>query len=229
MIKDELSLTLNSLTISHPLDGPGAIITSIKFDGKNYELWNRAVTTALMAKNKLGFIGGCISKLEPTTSLAKKNAWNMVNSMITLWILNVVDSKLHTSMAYEDTTHKMWVNIQKRYSVINVPCIHQLKSEIAFCKQGSMELVELYSKLIGLWSELANFIKIPNSTCECTCGKCICDTYRTIIKMMEDDKPHKFLMGLDDDLQGVKFWPSILCRRWTKFSTWCNGKKIMSE
>ena len=67
----------------HPLDGPGAIITSIKFAGKNYELWNMTVTTALMSKNKLRFIDGSISKPEPTASSAKKNAWNMVNSMIT--------------------------------------------------------------------------------------------------------------------------------------------------
>jgi len=67
----------------HPSNGPGTIITSIKFDGKNYELWNRAVTTTLMSKNKLGFIDSSISKPKPTTSPAKKNAWNMVNSMIT--------------------------------------------------------------------------------------------------------------------------------------------------
>lgn len=94
----------------------------------------------------------------------------------------------------------MWVNIQKRYSVVNVPHIHQLKSEIASCKQDNMEVVEFYSNLMGLWSELANNIKIPNSTCKRTCGKCDCDTHGAIIKMMEEDKAHQFLMGLDDDL-----------------------------
>ena len=100
--------------------------------------------------------------------------------MITSWILYVIDPKLYTSVAYEDTTHKMWVNIQKRYSIINVPHMHQIKAEIASCKQGSMEVVEFYSKLVGLWNELANFIKILSLTCECTCGKCSCDTAETI-------------------------------------------------
>jgi len=89
------------------LDGTGAIITSIKFDGQNYEWWNRAVTIALMAKNKLGFIGGRISKPQPAAPLAKKNAWTMVNSMLTSWILNVIEPNLHTSMTYENTTYKM--------------------------------------------------------------------------------------------------------------------------
>ena len=94
----------------------------------------------------------------------------------------------------------MWGNIQKRYSIINVPCIHQLKVEIASCKQGSVEVVEFYSKLMGLWSELANFVKIPSTKCACTCGKCNCDTHWTIISMTKDDKTHQFLMGLDDGL-----------------------------
>jgi len=195
-----LSLILNCRFYLHPSDGPGAIITSIKFDKKNYELWNRAVTIALMAKNKPGFIDGSISKLEPMAHPMKKNAWNMVNSMITSWILNVIDSKLHTSVAYEDTTHRMWVNIQKRSFVINVPRIHQLKAKIASCKQGTMEVVDFYSKLTGLWSELENFIKILISTCKCTCGRCSCDINGTVIKMMEGDKTHQFLMGLDDNL-----------------------------
>jgi len=63
-----------------------------------------------------------------------------------------------------------------------------------------MEVVKSYSKLMELWSELENFIKIPSSTCGCMCGKYGCDTYRTIINMVEDDNTHKFLMGLDDDL-----------------------------
>lgn len=95
---------------------------------------NRVVTTTPMFKNKLGFTDSSISKPEPTTSVAKKNAWNMVNSMITSWMLNVIDPKLHSSVAYEATIHKMRVNIQKRYLVINVLCIHQLKAEIASYK-----------------------------------------------------------------------------------------------
>ena len=120
-----------------------------------------------------------------------------------LVILNVIDPKLHTSAAYEDAAHKMWVNIQKRSSIMNVPRSHQLKAEIASCKQGSMEVVEFYSKLMGLWSELANFIKIPSAKCECTCGKCSGDTHGTIIRMMEDDKTHQLLMGLADGLYQI--------------------------
>ena len=49
----------------HPAEGPGALITAVVFDGKNYDLWAKAVRTALKSKNKLGFIDGSITKSKP--------------------------------------------------------------------------------------------------------------------------------------------------------------------
>ena len=110
----------------HPSDSPGALITSIKFDGKNYELWESAVKMALRAKNKLGFIDGTMVKPDGTDgkNLAEINTWEMVNSMIQSWIMNVIDPKLHKSVAYVDSAHKLWENIKKRYAVANIPNIN---------------------------------------------------------------------------------------------------------
>ena len=91
----------------------------------------------MRAKNKLGFIDGIITKSGMTggdENLAMTNAWEMVNSMITSWIMNVIDLKLHGSIAYINSPHAMWQNIRKRYSVPNIPRIHKLKVEIASCK-----------------------------------------------------------------------------------------------
>lgn len=48
----------------HPAEGPGALITAMVFDGKYYDLWEKAARTALKAKNKLGFIDGSLTKPE---------------------------------------------------------------------------------------------------------------------------------------------------------------------
>jgi len=78
------------------------------------------------------------------------NAWIIVNSMITSWILNVIEPRLHGSIAYADMPQAIWENIQKRYLVLNVPNIHQLKAKIASCKQGNLELVDFLNKFMGL-------------------------------------------------------------------------------
>ena len=93
----------------------------------------------MKATNKLGFIDGKITK--PTVTEGEEsdeaNAWDMVNSMVTSWIMNVIDPKLHGSIAYVKSAHKMWTDIQKRYFVPNMPKIHILKAEIALYKQGN--------------------------------------------------------------------------------------------
>ena len=77
---------------------------------------------------KLAFIDGKITK--PTVKdgeyLTEANAWEIVNSMITSWIMDVIDPKLHASVAYVDSAQTMWENIWKRYSTPNVPRIDQL-------------------------------------------------------------------------------------------------------
>jgi len=42
-----------SLYLLHPSDMPGVTITTARFNGKSYELWEQAVQTTLKAKNKL--------------------------------------------------------------------------------------------------------------------------------------------------------------------------------
>jgi len=90
----------------------------------------------LKAKNKLGFIERTLAKLEPKKGedLSELNAWEIVNSMICSWIVNVIDPKLHTSVAYTETAQDMWENLKRRYAVANSPKIHRLRTDLASCK-----------------------------------------------------------------------------------------------
>jgi len=77
----------------------------------------------------------------------------------------------------------------------NTPKIHQLKAKIANCKQGDLVVGDFYSKLMNLWNELFNLVKVPL----CTCKGCECGAASWIMAMYEEDKAHQFLMGLNDD------------------------------
>ena len=64
-----ISNSSNQNTINHsdPLylhasDHPGLLLVSKHFDGSHYNSWNKAISIALSAKNKLGFINGKIPK-----------------------------------------------------------------------------------------------------------------------------------------------------------------------
>ena len=68
-------------------------------------------------------------------------------------------------------------------------------NDLASCKQGGLEVVEFYSKLMGLWSELESVVKLSH----CTCSKCECEVENKVVKMVEEERTHQFLMGLNDD------------------------------
>jgi len=128
------------------------------------------------------------------------NAWIIVNSMITSWILNVIEPRRHASTDYADLAPAIWESIQKRYSVPNMPKVHQLKAKIASCKQGNLKVVDFFNKRMGLWNELENCVKRPN----CNYG-----AMEKYVKLAENDKAHQFLMGLDDDAYS-NIWSQIL-------------------
>ena len=150
----------------HPSDASSAIITTIRLNGRNFNTWEKAVITALTVKNKIALVDGTITKPDPKGECnpAQINAWIIVNSMVTSLILNVIEPRLHASIAYADSAQAIWENIQKRYSVPNVPKIHQLKVEIASCKQGTLDMVEFFNKLMGLWNEFDSCIKRQTCT-----------------------------------------------------------------
>jgi len=148
----------------HPAEGPGVLITTVIFDGKNFDLWEIAVRMALKAKNKLGFIEGTLKRPAETSDedFSEANAWDIVNSMLCSWLLNIIDPKLRMTVAYSETAYAMWNNLKRRYSVANTPKIYQLKAAIADCKQGILEVGEFYSKLTNLWNELSNHRRFQN-------------------------------------------------------------------
>ena len=80
----------------------------------------------------------------------------------------------------------MWENLRKRYASGNTPKVHQLKIALTSCKQEGLEVVEFYSKLMALWSELDNYIKFSH----CTCGRCECKVGERIVKMVDEGKTH---------------------------------------
>ena len=110
----------------------------------------------------------------------------MVNSMLCSWLVNVIEPKLWMTIADSDVAKIMWDDLKKRYGTTNTPKIHQLKSDIANCKQGGLEVGEFHSKLMNLWIELNNLVKVP----VCTCSGCKCVVSSKILAMYEEDKAH---------------------------------------
>lgn len=175
----------------HASDNPGALITSVVFNGDNYNEWSTELTNALRAKRKLGFIDGTISK--PSIDDPNFELWGSVNSMIVGWIRSSIEAKVRSTVTFISDSHKLWENLKKRFSVGNKVRVHHLKEQLASCKQGGQSVMEYYGKLAKMWEELDTYKPLP---------PCSCSAAAIYEKERDEEKVHQFVMGLDESRFG---------------------------
>ncbi|KAI3454794.1 hypothetical protein Pfo_011457 [Paulownia fortunei] len=135
-------------------DHPGASLVSKPLNGDNYATWSKSMGIALSAKNKTGFIDGSIKK--SSTYDEKFAGWKRCNDMMLSWIPNSIDPSLLDSVIYAKLVSDVWADLKDRFSQNNAPRIFQLQREIASSHQETMSVTTYYSKMKGLWDELAS-------------------------------------------------------------------------
>ncbi|CAA7020470.1 unnamed protein product [Microthlaspi erraticum] len=179
------------------LPNPGNLaIALVQFNGDNFDEWAQAVWTALRVKKKFGFVDGSVT--EPAKDAADHEDWLSAKSMVTLWILNTVDSKVRRTLANKEDPAELWKEIKELFSEGNGPRIQENKAELAVCRQGNSSVIEYFGKLQVLWEDLLNYETSP----ECKCGLCKCNLNSELEKKREEDRIHQFLLGLDDAIYG---------------------------
>lgn len=178
-------------------DTPGNVITQVQLKGANYDEWAQAVRISLRARRKWGFIDGTLKK--PAEDSIQMEDWWTVHSMLVSWVMNTIEPKLRSSISYKENAKDLWEDKQERFSVINGPRIHQLRTELAETKQRGMTILSYYGKLKCLWEDLAQYDPLPS----CSCANCTCDINLKLQKQRDAAMVHLFLMGLDEDTYGT--------------------------
>ncbi|XP_012851492.1 PREDICTED: uncharacterized protein LOC105971187 [Erythranthe guttata] len=154
---------ITDLYTIHHSDSPSTILVTPLLTGDNYGSWSRAVTMALRAKNKLGFVDG---SLPIPTEKSDISNWERCNDLVGSWILNSVSPEIRPSILYAETAAQIWTDLKDRFSQSNAPKIYQLKQSISSLKQESMSVSLYFTQLKSLWDELGSIIHITPCICE---------------------------------------------------------------
>ncbi|XP_024199829.1 uncharacterized protein LOC112203031 [Rosa chinensis] len=147
---------------THHSDHPGLVLVSKPLNGDNYGGWKRAMTPALNSKNKLGFVNGTIKAPLEETDPEGYATWSRCNDMVHSWIINTIDPEITDSVIYYPTAHEVWEDFRERFSQGNAPRIFEIQREIACLRQEQMSVSAYYTKLKGLWDELATYSEISS-------------------------------------------------------------------
>lgn len=117
----------------------------------------KLILNTLQTKRKLGFVDGTLK--HPINKHEDFKTLDMENSMIIGWIYSSVEPKLPTSISLVDSAKLMWGSLQRRYSVSDDTCIHQLHANIASCKRNGEPFGSYLGKLKIMWDGLSDFEK----------------------------------------------------------------------
>ncbi|KAF5480603.1 hypothetical protein F2P56_001339 [Juglans regia] len=169
-------------------DNPATALVSDLLNADNYVSWSRAISRALHAKNKLGFINGNLPK---PTDVADPllEAWERCNDLVVSWLQNSVRASVKSSLALVDDSRILWLELQDRFTQQNGPRIFQLKRDLASLSQGQDSVSIYFGRLKAFWDELAVYDPLP----DCDCGK-----LKILHASYDRDCVIQFLMGLND-------------------------------
>lgn len=108
-------------------DQPGNLISYVVFSSENYVNWARETTLSLPARRKFGCVDGTIPKSDNLNGLLD---WDTIHSMIVLWMLRNMDSKIAATIPLHDNAKDLWDYLERQFRVANGPRIQQIKAPI---------------------------------------------------------------------------------------------------
>ncbi|KAK6121424.1 hypothetical protein DH2020_044826 [Rehmannia glutinosa] len=180
-------INLSSPYTLHPSDSPGLILFSGLLTGDNYPKWQKAMTRALNAKNKLCFVDGT---LKPPESSAKEYPqWNQTKDMVLTWILNSISPSIANSLEYHIDPCDVWVDLSSRFSHGNNARLYQLKQALSSLQQNTNSIHDYYNQIKQIWDE---FSHLQQST-----------DLKALQQQAEDEKVFQFLLRLNDSFSSL--------------------------
>ncbi|KAI9186226.1 hypothetical protein LWI28_015065 [Acer negundo] len=183
---DVLKIDTSNPYFTHHSDHPGLVLISKPLTGDNYSTWKRAMTLALNSKNKLGFVNGSIKTPSEETNPEGYATWSRCNDMVHSWIVNTLNPEISDSVIYYSSAHEVWEDLRERFSQSNAPRIFEIQRDIAYFRQEQLSVSAYYTKLKGLWDELASYNDATHGT------------------QQDQQKLMQFLMGLNDSYSAVR-------------------------
>ncbi|KAI9164703.1 hypothetical protein LWI28_000498 [Acer negundo] len=77
--------------------------------------------------------------------------------MVHSWIINTLSPEISDSVIYYAAAHEVWEDLRERFSQSNAPHIFEIQRDIAYVRQKQLSVSGYYTKLKGLWDELASY------------------------------------------------------------------------
>ncbi|XP_061367456.1 uncharacterized protein LOC133310536 [Gastrolobium bilobum] len=182
----------------HPSENPSLVLVSSPLNEKNYHGWARAMTMALVSKNKLSFVNGKI--LAPDPSDSRFPGWERCNTMVLSWLHRSITSSISQSILWMERAYDVWRDLKERFSQSDIFRISDLQEDIYRMHQEDSSISDYFTQLKILWDELEALQ--PTPTCKCV-NPC-CSIGLEVKNIRERDYSIRFLKSLSEQYSHVR-------------------------
>ncbi|XP_057526224.1 uncharacterized protein LOC130805466 [Amaranthus tricolor] len=177
----------------HGLDGPIKVSVDKLIDVSNYKRWKRSIEITLSSKRKLGFTNGTVTR--DKEDRVKGDLWDTCNDTVIGWIMGSVSEPIKQTIMYMMFATKIWLYLERRFSISNGSLKYKLNKELYETKQGSLSINEYYTMLKSVWEELESLDQLPSMT---TTSEDVTKFLEALEKQKEENRLFQFLNGLDE-------------------------------
>ncbi|XP_028242061.1 uncharacterized protein LOC114420343 [Glycine soja] len=146
----------------------------------------------LGGRNKLRFVDGTIPPLDPKDPL--HHVWLRNNNIVASWLMNSISKEVAASVTYSSNATTIWKDLEDRFQQNNGPRILQLKHDLSNCLQGSLSILQYYSKMKSIWKELSEYKHVHH---------CHYGGVQSLLDHFHFEYVLKFLLGLNESYSQI--------------------------
>lgn len=169
---------------------PNQRLCSVSLNEFNYISWSRAITLALGARSKLGYVNGSIPIPPPLSP--GYGVWLTKDHLVMSWLLNSMEPSIATNFSYSESSQYLWKSVKEMYGNQNNSArIIQLQKDITSLKQGATSFVHHLGTMKRMWNEID--IYRPHTTYA-----------NELLKRTEDDKVFQLLASLGPEYEDLR-------------------------
>ncbi|XP_021739726.1 uncharacterized protein LOC110706126 [Chenopodium quinoa] len=186
-----------SICYIHPSDANVQLV-SYKFSGEGFTSWKRSMLLTLLAKNKLGFFNGTISK--PVAGTAECKAWERCNDLVCSLILFNLDDTIAKSVMFLKSAQEIWTDLEERFGYASMAQVYSLEQKLVDIKQGDNSISEFFTEIKSVWDAIEEAHPLPYGTC----NNCTCNLTKKDFQRQKEKMVLQFMMKLTDQYATIR-------------------------
>ncbi|CAN0875498.1 Retrovirus-related Pol polyprotein from transposon RE1 [Linum grandiflorum] len=126
----------------------------VRFNGKNYALWEFSFRTFVQGKGLFTYLDGTCPQPTAVESVITPQIWVMNNARVLSYLIGSVEPAVALTLRSYPSAAAVWNHLRQTYSHVNTSRFFDLEYVLAHLTQGELSINDYYLAATHLWTEI---------------------------------------------------------------------------